>query len=69
VAFGGLCKSKASDACVVTNVEWNSTVKATGAIDISKGVSTISGIYRDSRWWLCDSLYDGKSSLGLQFLR
>jgi hypothetical protein len=69
VAFGGLCKGKASDACVVTTVEWNSTVKLTGAIDISKGVSTISGIYRDSRWWLCDSLYDGKSSLGLQFLR
>jgi hypothetical protein len=40
-----------------------------GAIDISKGISTISGVYRDSRWWLCDSLYDGKSSLGLQFLR
>jgi hypothetical protein len=69
VAFGGLCKGKTSDACVVTPVEWTSTVRLTGAIDISKGISTISGVYRDSRWWLCDSLYDGKSSLGLQFLR
>lgn len=68
VAFGGACKSKASDACVVTPVEWNSTVKVSGAIDISKGTSYISGVYRDSRWWLCDSLYDGASTLGLHFM-
>ena len=72
VAFGAICgvgkKIKTGDACVVTSVEWNSTVKETNLPEIAKGVSYISGIYTDSRWRLCDSLYDGKSSLGLRFL-
>ena len=68
VAFGSACRSKTADACVITSVEWNSTVKATGAPEIAKGISTISGVYRDSRWWLCDSSFDGTSSLGLHFL-
>jgi hypothetical protein len=68
VAFGGSCKLKTADACVTTSVEWNSTVIASKAIEIAKGTSTISGIYRDSRWWLCDSHFDGASSLGIHFL-
>jgi hypothetical protein len=68
VAFGSMCRSKSADACVITSVEWHSTVKATKAAEIAKGISTISGIYRDSRWWLCDSRFDGTSSLGLHFL-
>jgi IPT/TIG domain len=68
VAFGSACKSRTVDACAVTSVEWNSTVIATGAAEIAKGTSTITGIYRDSRWWLCDSSFDGASSLGLHFL-
>jgi hypothetical protein len=68
VAFGSSCKSKTADACAVTSVEWNSTVLPMGPVEIAKGTSTISGVYRDSRWWLCDSLYDGASSLGLHFM-
>ena len=68
VAFGGVCQSKTADACVVTAVEWNSTVIATKAVEIAKGISTISGVYRDSKWWLCDSSFDGASSLGLHFM-
>ena len=69
VAFGSMCRTKAADACVITPVEWRSTVLATQAVEIAKGTSIISGIYRDSRWWLCDSLYQGASSLGLHFMR
>jgi hypothetical protein len=68
VAFGGVCRSKTADACAVTAVEWNSTVKSTNATEIAKGTSTISGVYRDSRWWLCESSFDGASSLGLHFM-
>ena len=64
VAFGGMCKTKAADACVITPVEWRSTYKPTGRQDIVTGISTISGVYRDSRWRLCDSLFDGPSTLG-----
>ena len=68
VAFGAMCRNKTADACAITSVEWNSTVNATGATEIAKGTSIITGVYRDSRWWLCDSLYDGTSSLGLHFM-
>jgi hypothetical protein len=71
VAFGGTCKMKTSDACSTMAVEWNSTITAgpkTGTTEIAKGTSTISGIYRDGRWWLCDSMFDGASSLGLHFM-
>jgi hypothetical protein len=68
VAFGGMCRNKTADACAITPVEWNSTVKSSGLIEIAKGTSYISGVYRDSRWWLCDSLYQGNSSLGLHFM-
>lgn len=72
LAFGGACgvgsRAKIGDACVVTPAEWRSTVKETGQPEVAKGTSYISGIYRDSRWWLCDSTYVGASSLGLRFL-
>jgi hypothetical protein len=63
VAFGGMCKTKAADACVITPVEWRSTRKPAGPTVTVTGVSTISGVFRDSRWWLCDSLFDGPSTL------
>jgi hypothetical protein len=53
---------------VITPVEWQSTVLATKAQETVKGTSTISGVYRDSRWWLCDSSFDGASTLGLHFM-
>lgn len=68
VAFGAVCRSSTADACAVTSVEWQSTVIATNAQEVAKGKSTISGVYRDSRWWLCDSSFDGGSSLGLHFM-
>ncbi len=69
VAFGSMCRTRAADACVITPVEWRSTVLATQTLEIAKGTSIISGVYRDSRWWLCDSLFQGASSLGLRFMR
>jgi hypothetical protein len=68
VAFGSLCRSKTADACALTSVEWQSIRIATNQLEIVKGTSTISGVYRDSRWWLCDSSFDGASSLGLHFM-
>jgi IPT/TIG domain len=73
VGFGGACASgsrrkNGDDACILTPVEWRSTYKETGAVEVAKGVSVITGVYRDSKWWLCDSLYDGSSTLGLHHL-
>jgi hypothetical protein len=69
VAFGGMCKTKTADACVITPVEWRSTYLPTGQLEVATGISTISGVYRDSRWWLCDSSADGASTLGFWFMR
>lgn len=68
VAFGGVCRKKTADACAVTSVEWRSIRNATNQLEIVNGISTISGVYRDSRWWLCESSFDGASSLGLHFM-
>jgi len=68
VAFGSVCRGRPSDACAITSAEWQSTVKPTGPQEAAKGISTITGVYRDARWWLCDSLFDGTSSLGLHFM-
>jgi hypothetical protein len=72
VRFGGTCNSKSADACVRTPVEWKSTFKP-GTPDEKqvnpKGTSFISGIYRESRWWLCDSTLDDPASLGLWPMR
>ena len=64
VAFGSMCKSKSADACVLTPVEWRSTQKSTMQQVNPKGISIISGVYRDARWWLCDSLFDPSTTLG-----
>jgi hypothetical protein len=69
VAFGGVCKMKTADACVITPVEWRSTYIPTKELKVASGISTISGIYSDSRWWLCDSLADGGSTLNSLFMR
>jgi hypothetical protein len=68
IAFGGACRARPADACAITSVEWQSTVLSTKAQEIARGTSVISGVYRDSRWWLCDSSFDGGSSLGLHFM-
>lgn len=69
IAFGSMCRSRTADACIITPVEWRSTYKPTGQLEIAIGISTITGVYRDSRWWLCDSMADGASSLGFWLFR
>jgi hypothetical protein len=72
VAFGGTCKGKPSDACVRTPVEWQSTYRPGTPQQkevFPKGVSFISAIYREARWWLCDSLLDDPASLGFWPMR
>jgi IPT/TIG domain len=68
VAFGSACRSTTADACARTTVEWQSTVKATNLPETAKGTSVISGVYSGSRWWLCESSFDGASSLNLHFM-
>jgi len=71
VQFGGVCgfRARRADACVAIPVQWRSTVKATGGTEVTVGTSYLTAIYQASRWWLCDSEFDGSSTTGALFVR
>jgi len=67
IGFQGTCsfRAKKGDGCVWTPVEWHSVCKSTDCGTIGKtetaiGTDQTTAVYRDSRWWLCDSDFDGK---------
>ena len=65
VNFGGTCpfRNKTGvDGCVQTPVEWHATYKPTGLTETSKGLDQTTAVYRNSRWWLCDSDFDGTTT-------
>jgi len=70
INFGGVCafRSRPSDACIATPVEWNSTKLEDHSTEIAKGVSQITGIYQNSRWWLCRSEYQPATNTSLTFM-
>ena len=69
VNFNGRCpyENRAGDACSSSGVRWESTVIATGVKEIVEGTDQVAAVYRDSRWWLCDSSFDGRKVLGTRF--
>jgi hypothetical protein len=70
--FGGSCtlfadRFRPGDACAQVAVEWHSLVinpptdPDFGKIVTAKGIDQVTGMFLNSRWWLCDSDY--KSTL------
>lgn len=39
---------------------FHDTLKSTGARGTTQGTCKLTGVYRDGRWWLCDSTMDGR---------
>jgi len=70
VNFGGACafRNRPADACIAIPVEWHSTRINTGAPETAKGTGRLTGVYHDSRWWLCRSEWQGTTSSGLRFM-
>ena len=65
VNFGGTCPFRDKtgvDGCVQTPVEWHATYKPTGLTETSKGTDQTTAVYRSSRWWLCDSDFNGTTT-------
>jgi hypothetical protein len=72
VNFGGTCafRNRSGDACSNTTVQWTAIEKDTGKTGTVEGTDLVAAVYRDARWWLCDSQFDAKSSVGsLRFLQ
>lgn len=68
VNFGGRCPydNRAGDACSMSQVRWESTRLATGAKEVVEGRDQVAAVYREARWWLCDSAFDGKLVQGAE---
>jgi hypothetical protein len=65
VGFGGTCSygnKTGVDGCVRTPVEWKTTDKRSGLNETLTGTTHTTAVYRDSRWWLCDSNFEGTTT-------
>jgi hypothetical protein len=72
VNFGGTCsfRNRSGDACSNSAVQWSSTEKDTGKTGSVQGTDQVAAVYRNARWWLCDSQFNGNASAGsLRFLQ
>ena len=61
VDFDGTCPydRKEGDACSTSRVRWESR-KLNGETEIVEGTDQVAAVYRQDRWWLCDSSFDGR---------
>jgi hypothetical protein len=65
VNFGGTCpyqNKTGVDGCVQTPAEWKAIDKRTGLSETSIGTDQTTAVYRESRWWLCDSNFNGTTT-------
>lgn len=69
VDFDGTCpfRVRDGDACSTSPVRWESTNLMERTKEIADGVDQIAAVYRQDRWWLCDSQFDGTLRTGLLY--
>ena len=76
--FKGVCafRSRSGDACASVPVLWRTTTKssaaecggqAVGTTGSASGTDWLAAVYLGSRWWLCDSDFEGTSTTGARF--
>jgi hypothetical protein len=71
IDFGGICafRARTGDACISLSCEWHSTEKATGDTGVARGTCYLTSVYRDSKWQLCNSEFEGVTSFRTAFMR
>jgi hypothetical protein len=47
--------TRAGDGCAIVQCEWHDKELATGALGTTKGPDYLTAVYRNDRWWLCNS--------------
>ncbi|MCU0249425.1 MAG: IPT/TIG domain-containing protein [Vicinamibacterales bacterium] len=65
INFGGTCayaNKTGVDGCVGTPAEWKAVDKRTNLSETSTGTARTTAVYRSSRWWLCDSNFEGTTT-------
>jgi hypothetical protein len=66
VDFDGRCpyQNRAGDACSVSFVRWETRKIPGGEREVVEGHDQVAAVYRQDRWWLCDSRWDGRLVTG-----
>jgi len=54
-------------ADITAPCEFVSRLKANGKVETAKGTCTLTSVYEDGRWWLCDSHFSGTTTSGQRF--
>jgi hypothetical protein len=71
VDFDGVCpyQNRDGDACSVSQARWESIDLEDGSHDVAAGADQVAAVYRQDRWWLCDSKFDPGASVRSRFVR
>jgi hypothetical protein len=71
VDFEGTCafRARKADACVSMSCEWHSTEIASGDNGVARGTCYLTSVYRDDKWQLCNSEFEGATSFRTAFMR
>jgi hypothetical protein len=71
VDFEGTCafRARKADACVSMSCEWHSTEIASGDNGVARGTCYLTSVYRDTKWQLCTSEFEGTTSFRTAFMR
>jgi hypothetical protein len=66
VDFDGRCpyQNRPGDACSVSFVRWETRRIPGGEREVVEGYDQVAAVYRQDRWWLCDSRWDGRLVTG-----
>ncbi len=66
VDFDGRCpyQNRPGDACSVSFVRWDTRKIPSGEREVVEGHDQVAAVYRQDRWWLCDSRWDGRLVTG-----
>jgi hypothetical protein len=79
IRFDGTCRGHRVDACVSVPVRWNVTGKACDSDDsdvldpgergVASGTDWVTAVYEKSRWYLCDSNFEGAPTMKFRFMK
>jgi len=47
--------ARSGDGCAIVQCEWHDKELSTGTLGTTKGPDYLTAVYRNSRWWLCNS--------------
>jgi hypothetical protein len=79
IRFDGSCRGHRVDACVSVPARWEVTGKACddddsdelepGERGVANGTDWVTAVYENSRWYLCDSNFEGAPTMTFRFMK